>query len=278
MHAIRRFRSPVSFGLWGLLLLQAPLSLQAADAASLTIEQKEEFLRTARIVADKPAKKGVTDTRRVTLTDGTVTHDANAQRIDEHKDVFEGEDGTKELNFKDTYKFNIAAWKLARLLGIDDMMPPYVERKYMGQPASFSWYVDNDMMDEQERLSKKLMAPDPEKWNQEMYVVRVFDQLIFNIDRNMGNLRIDKDWHIWMIDHTRSFRILPTLRTPKNLVQCDRNLLARLKALDEATLQRELTPYLNKQEIKAVLARRDLIVKFFDRKGDSVLFDRPKRS
>jgi hypothetical protein len=75
-------------------------------------------------VVDKPAKKGVTDTRRVTLTDGKVTHDANVQRIDEHKDVFEGQDGTKEFNFKDSYKFNVAAWKLARLLGLDDIMPP----------------------------------------------------------------------------------------------------------------------------------------------------------
>jgi hypothetical protein len=47
------------------------------------------------------------------------------------------------------------------------------------------------MMDEEERI-KNLNAPDLDAWNQEMYVVRVFDQLIFNIDRNLGNLRIDK--------------------------------------------------------------------------------------
>src|SRR5215472_16625063 len=96
---------------WTAVLPCVPLC--ADDATSLTVEQKEEFLSTARIVADKPAKKGVTDTRRVTLTDGKVTHDANVQRIDEHKDVFEGQDGSKEFNFKDTYKFDIAAWKLA---------------------------------------------------------------------------------------------------------------------------------------------------------------------
>ena len=277
MHNSRP-RRPAGLCLVAALLLPAPWALQAADAAGLTIEQKEDFLRNARIIADKPAKRGVTDTRRVTLTDGTITHDANVQRIDEHKDVFEGEDGTKELNFKDTYKFNLAAWKLARLLGLDDMMPPYVERKYMGQSASFSWYVDNDVMDEAERIKKNLATPDPDRWNQEMYVVRVFDQLIFNIDRNTGNLRIDKDWHIWMIDHSRSFRILHSLRNAKNLVECDRTLLARLKALDEPALERGLAPYLNKLEIKAVLARRDLIVQFFESKGESVLYDRPKRS
>src|SRR5215472_4322895 len=250
-------------GAWIAVLSYATPALRAEDA-SLTVEQKEEFLRTARIVADKPAKKGVTDTRRVTLTDGVVTHDANVQRIDEHKDVFEGQDGSKEFNFKDTYRFDIAAWKLAKLLGLADMMPPYVERRYMGEAASFSWYVDNDMMDEEERIKKNLKSPDLDAWNQEMYAVRVFDQLIFNIDRNLGNLRIDKSWHIWVIDHTRSFRLMHNLRNSKNLVQCDRNLLARMKALDQATLERELMPYVNREEIKAVLARRDLIVKFFE--------------
>ena len=262
---------------WIAFLSYAPAALRAEDA-NLTAEQKEEFLRAARIVADKPAKKGVTDTRRVTLTDGVVTHDANVQRIDEHKDVFEGQDGSKEFNFKDTYRFNIAAWKLAKLLGLADMMPPYVERRYMGDASSFSWYVDNDMMDEEERIKKNLKSPDLDAWNREMYAVRVFDQLIFNIDRNLGNLRIDKSWHIWVIDHTRSFRLMHNLRNSKNLVQCDRNLLARMKALDQATLERELMPYVNREEIKAVLARRDLIVKFFEAKGESALYDRPMRS
>jgi len=167
--------------------------------------------------------------------------------------------------------------QLAKLLGLGDMMPPYVERRYMGESASFSWYVDNDMMDEDERIKKNLKSPDLDAWNQEMYVVRVFDQLIFNIDRNLGNLRIDKDWHIWMIDHTRSFRLMHSLRNSKNLVQCDRNLLLRLRALDQATLEGTLMPYVNREEIKAVLARRDLIVKFFEGKGESTLYNRPKR-
>src|SRR5690242_17825607 len=98
MHTVRGRRLSVILGLWVVLL---PGALHSADASGLTIDQKEEFLRTAKIISDKPAKKGVTDTRRVTLTDGTTTHDANVQSVDEHKNVFEGDDGTKELNFKD---------------------------------------------------------------------------------------------------------------------------------------------------------------------------------
>ena len=260
------------------LLIGARIPVHAQDAVSvLTREQKEEFLRTAKIVSEKSARKGITDTQRVTLTDGKLTHDASVQRLDEHKDVFQAADGSSEFNFKDSYKFNVAAWKLARLLGIDDMMPPYVERKFKGNAASYSWWIDDVLMDEEERTKKGMSSPNQEAWNHEMYVVRVFDQLIFNTDRNLGNLVIDKQWHIWMIDHTRSFRTRRDLRNAKNLVQCDRSLLARMKALDEPTLKRELSPYVNGEEIKGLLARRDAIVKFFEGKGEGALFDRPSR-
>ena len=259
---------------WGTLQVPA----QDTPSPSLTIEQKEEFLRTARITAEKSVNKGITDTQRVTLSDGKVTHDASVQHINVYKNVFQARDGTAEYNFKDTYKFNVAAWKLACLLGIDDMMPPYVERKFKGYGASFSWWIEDVMMDEEDRHKKNVQVPDPDPWNQEMYVVRVFDQLIFNTDRNLTNLLIDKNWHIWMIDHSRAFRTRHDLQNVKNLVQCDRNLLAKMKALDEPTLKKELSPFVDSQEIKALLARRDLIVKFFESQGEGVLYDRQKRS
>jgi hypothetical protein len=50
-----------------------------------------------------------------------------------------------------------------------------------------------------------------------------------------------------------------------------------MKTLDEATLLKELKPYVLKDEIKGLLARRDLIVAFFEAKGEGGLFDRPSR-
>jgi hypothetical protein len=248
------------------------------NGASLTLDQKEEFLRKAKIGKVQGAKKGVTNTSRATLSDGTVTHDASIQKINESKPVYQASDGSSEVNFKDSYRYNIAAWKLARVLGIDDMLAPSVERKYNGDSAAFTWWIDDVIMDEVQRKAKKMQAPDPDHWNSEMYVVRVFDQLIYNTDRNLTNLLIDKDWRIWMIDHTRAFRLQHTLKDVRDLVQCDRKLLAKLKELDEPTLQKQLMPYANKEEIKGLLARRDLIVKFFAEKGDSVLYDRPPRT
>jgi hypothetical protein len=259
-------------------LALGPLYLHAADAGSaLTLEQKEQFLRTAKVVKTHSVSTGITSTVRVTLSDGTVTHDASVQRIDESKPFFKPDNGPGEYNFKDTYQFNIAAWKLARLLGIENMMPPYVDRRYEGKPASFSWWVDDVLMDENERTKKKAAAPDQAAFGQEWDVVRVFDQLICNKDRNGGNVLYDRQWHVWMIDHTRSFRMQKDLDNPAKLMRCDRNLLAKMKALDEATFLKELASHVSRDEIRGLLARRDIIVKFFETKGDSALFDRPAR-
>jgi transcriptional regulator of heat shock response len=111
-----------------------------------------------------------------------------------------------------------------------------------------------------------------------MLIVRVFDQLIYNMDRNLGNIVIDKDWKIWMIDHTRAFRMWKQIKDKKDLEKCDRQLLARLRQLDLQELHRRLDPHLNKAQVDALKARADLIVKFFDdavkKRGESkVLYD-----
>src|SRR6267142_4041882 len=110
----------------------------AADESTLTKEQIKQFLLTAKVVSSREAKKGVTHTLRLTLSDGTVTHDASFQAIDEHKSTKELAKGT-EINFVDSYKYNIAAYGLAELLGMDDMLPVYVERKVGGNTGSLSW-------------------------------------------------------------------------------------------------------------------------------------------
>ena len=247
-----------------------------AAAPQLTGQEMETFLRTAKIIKMRSASKGVTNSQRATLSNGKFTHDAHVQFINETKAEFKSDRGT-ELNFKDTYKFNIAAYKLDQILGLN-MIPVSVERKVQGQTAAVTWWVDDIMMDEEQRSKKHMSAPDPDNWNKQMFMVRVFDQLIFNTDRNLGNLLIRNGWKLEMIDHTRAFRIQKVLRNPENLSRCDRSLLTHLKHLDEGTLRQELEPWLTRTEIRALLARRDRIVQFFDErvkeKGETaVLYD-----
>jgi hypothetical protein len=248
----------------------------AFGQSKLTLEEKERFLETARILKTKTISEGITGSIRASMSDGVITHDAHIQKIDERKAIFQSATGT-EMNFRDSYVFNIAAYRLARLLGVD-MVPPSVQRKVHGQMCSVTWWVDDYLMTEKQRYFKKLSAPNPDRWNCQIYIVRVFDQLIYNTDRNLGNLVIDKNWNLWMIDHTRAFRLHKQLKSPEGLVRCDRKLMQSLRSLDRETVRQELRTVLTNLEIDAILARRDLIVKHFDGKtsaagGGEVLYD-----
>jgi hypothetical protein len=242
----------------------------------LSRAEMEEFLMNAQVVARKNLSMGITNSQRATLDDGRLKHDAHIQTVDIQKASFQTATRT-ELNFRDSYKFNMAAYELDKLLELN-MVPVSVERKVAGNLAAVTWWVDDTLMTELDRHKKKMEPPDLKTWNPQMFVCRVFDQLIYNTDRNLGNLVITKDWKIWMIDHTRAFRTMKDLPATANLVQCDRKLLAKLRGLNKDVLTKGLHHYLNSSEIDGLLARRDKIVNFFDgqiaKKGEAaVLFD-----
>ena len=262
--------------LWVVILLfffaPAAPAQTAATPNTLTLDQQEEFLNTARIIKEGPAKKGITNTVRATLSDGNITHDASIQTINERKTRFDGPMGPV-YNFRDTYKFNIAASRLAGLLGLSSMVPLSIERRYKGNTASYTWWVDDVLGDEGARLSKKITPPDSESYARQEQIKRVFDQLIYNWDRNQGNTLFDKNWRLWMIDHTRAFSLYKTLLDEKILEYCDRQLLAKLKQLDQKTLTVELGKWLEKGEIQGLLGRRDRIVARFEKLGPKSLYD-----
>jgi hypothetical protein len=89
--------------------------------------------------------------------------------------------------------------------------------------------------------------------------------LIYDTDPNLTNLLVTKDWQLWIIDFTRAFRLHKDLRDPQDLVQCDRKLLAKIRALDKDTLNQKLSHYLRTSEIGAMVARAAKITEFFDK-------------
>jgi hypothetical protein len=245
-----------------LLVLICPRLGRAADEPTLTKEQIKTFLLKAKVVASKQSSKGVTAPWRLTLSDGTLTHDASFQAIDEHKTNVTMASGRTEMNFVDSYKYNIAAYELAEMLGMDDVIPVYVERSWQGNPGSISWWLPVKM-DEEDRKKQKIDPPDPDAWNNQMYKIRVFDQLVYDDDPNLTNVLIGPDFKIYRVDFSRAFRLYKNLRDPKNLVRCDRQLLEKLKALDANQVSERTKHYLSKDEVKAVMARRDKIIAQF---------------
>ena len=233
-------------------------------AASLSDTEQEQFLLHGDVLRTRSVSTGVTGTKRVTLGDGKLTHDASFQTVDIHQTSFQTASGT-ELNFRDSYKYNIAAYRLDRLLELN-MVPVSVPRKVGGETGAMTWWVDNVQMMEKDRFQKKIPVPDSDAWNDQMYQVRVFNELVYNTDPNLGNLLITKDWKLRMIDFSRAFRLQKDLREPKNLERCrlDRRVYNGLRGLNRQLLDEKLGDVLRDMEIAGVLARRDRILKYFD--------------
>jgi len=243
--------------------LQAQAPANPSSEANLTEEQMKEFLLRARVTASRRASVGITIPWRLTLSDGTLTHDALFQSVNERKPSLQLADGRTEFNFVDSYRYNIAAYELSKLLGISDVIPVTVERNWNQQTGALSWWV-TVKMDEQTRRQQKLDPPNPDAWNKQMYNTRVFNQLVYDTDANLTNYLITEDWKIWRVDFSRAFRLSRNLQSAKDLPMCGRELLAKLRALNRDEVLARTRPHLTNAELTALMARRDKLVTHFE--------------
>jgi len=241
------------------------LALNAADVPVLSDAEQEKFLRTAKIVSSADIGRGVTKPIKAELSDGKLKHSASIQRVNKELSDFFGADGTR-VPMIDAWRFNIAVYKIDRLLNLN-VVPVAVSRPFEGRPGGFSWWVDNILMDEADRLKNDVKPPDEEAFKRQMETLRVFDELIINIDRNYANILITKDWKINLIDHSRTMTAYPKIRNEANLTRCSRKLLAAMKSLKEEEVAAATGTFLKPAEVKALIARRDRIVEFFEKKA-----------
>jgi hypothetical protein len=244
--------------LWLAADLTPPVRAGAAADGPATVEEIEAFMRKARVVRSRGLNTGVTRPVRLTLTDGATTHDAVFQGIDEKRNVFVPTRGRAEMNFVDSWRYNVAAWRISRLLGLDGMMPVTIEYTYRGRRGALSWWLES-IMDERERREKDIKPPNPLAWNQDIYRMRIFTALVHDTDRNLGNMLISPDWRMLMVDFTRAFRLHAEINSAE-IHQCDRRLFERLEALAPAAVRDAVGDYLTPSEVSAVMKRRDMLV------------------
>jgi hypothetical protein len=239
------------------LVLVRVIQAQEPVRTAMTRVEQERFLQQARVVTDPATGK---PPGRVTLDDGTRTHDAAFLA------------GTDSQRY---YRFNLAAYELDTLLGLG-LVAPSVERTINGRSGSLTWWLDEVLMSEQARRRRAISPPDAAKWDDEFQAVRVFDELVANAYRNMSpafytstlwdNLLITNSWSIRLIDHTRTFQTTRSLDHVESLNRCDRQLLAKLRALNQGALAAVLSQYLTPEQLDALDARRVLLVKHFDQR------------
>jgi len=241
-------------------LLAIPAAAEEPAGLSLKGQEAEAFLKTARVVLKEPLGTGITHPERVTLVDGDRRLRAIWKTVNEHKAGMQKlENGGSEFDFRDSYRAEVAAYELDKLLGLD-LVPPTVERRIDGRVGSLQLWVEKAMT-EFERKQKGLEPPDLELWNQQMHKVRLLHQLTYNTDhQNIRNVLLAPSFRVYAVDNSRAFHVQTDLLQPGDLVRFSRAVVARLAALDKASLKEHLGPWLGGMQIDGLLARRNKIL------------------
>jgi hypothetical protein len=201
----------------------------------------ERYMREAKIVRIESVPIGTSKPMRAYFAPGGPVESA----------AWKTQPPGTHRGFPDNYKAEVAAYELDKLLDLR-MVPPSVETRVNGTlGALIYWLSPARMWDDVEHEPK----PDREAWNDQVIRMKMFDNLICNRDRNVGNLLVDASWTFYLIDHNRAF--ITSRDLPVRMSRICRELWDRMVALDEPTLRRALDPYLTPKEIRAILERRD---------------------
>ena len=240
-------------------------------------EAIEAFLLAAEVVEEEDIPIGVTKPKRLTLEHAGERARASWKTYEMVAPRVLYPDGRSEINFRDSYRHELAAYELDQMLGLD-LVPPTVFRKIGKKKGALRIWVE-DSMTEAERLRSRIEVPDPEAWIRQMSTVRLFYALIYNSDyKNVSNLVVDADFRISTIDLSRGFGVKKELLGELRLSRVARPVLERLVVLDKDSIEGRLGRWLTKLQVRTLLKRRDLLLARFEAlietKGeDAVVFD-----
>jgi hypothetical protein len=247
----------------------AQLSVASDAEVEQCLTEGEVGKRAGKIV-------GVTKPEHLKIDCAIDLDSAVFKYLDEHRrGVTRLGGGATEMNFSDSYKYERAAYLLDRELGLN-MVPVAVLRNIKGDEGALVAWIPN--ADHEAKLGRPT-GPQMAALAQQKGLMRLFDALIYNVDRRQDNWMIDKEsWDLYLIDHSRAFRERKEL--PEGFadqrVRLSRSLYENLEALQEEQLTELLGDLISGAQLESLLARRDLILEKIeqdrDTYGDTVVF------
>jgi hypothetical protein len=231
--------------------------------------EMETFLRTADIIHSEPAGEGVTHPMRLILKKGDVQVTAFWKNP---RGMMNG--------YLEGWQYEIAAYRLDKLIGLN-MIPVVVEREFQGKEGALSLYAENKCSLLQVMEEKIPVPPEAGDRIEKMkWLTRAWDSLVGNDDRTQQNILYTEDWRTILFDHSRAFRSTEEF-TQRLMYGADgikrandghaflfrrlpRWFYERIKTLTFDSIRSAVGENLTEQEIRSVLARRDLLVKEID--------------
>ena len=219
-----------------------------------------DFLRSAKITLIEDLDVGVTKPKRVTLEANGVKMRAIFKALDTDPKL-ERSRWNRVADKADRFIYDQAAYELDRILGLD-MVPVAVSRRINNETGMLQYWVEG-AINEKERREKNLDYNGYCSSNSQYALMNAFDTLIHNDDRNLSNvLFTQRDWALWLIDHTRAFRSTRKMPEYLNKAYFDlspqlREALLRIDANSLAPLKQ----YLHKRQLQGIEARAKILLK-----------------
>jgi hypothetical protein len=256
------FRPAIVLAFFVVPLLVLPGWAQFTPAEVAERPRWEAFLKEAKIVAERQLsfEEGVTQPWQLTLRQGDVVAGA----------LWKNPSGVRG-GYWEGWKYEIAAYLLDKLLGVS-MVPPTVEKTFAGYAGSCQLWIEGTSLYRDRAAEGQDRAPfQTDGWRKAGYIAQLFDNLIGNEDRHMGNVLVTSDIRAILIDHSRTFRTTKSFVksipfSEKNVPaeelmrRLPRTLVRKTFALSEKAVRDVVGDLLTDEEIGAVMARKKLLV------------------
>jgi len=228
-----------------------------------------EFLRTARVVSETPIGIGINESKKLRLEKDGLAINAIFREVELDRRRAKSGERVHQI-FRDSYRYECAAYELSRLLGLNNV-PPAASRTIRRRRGSVQIWLAPTL----DETADGFRAPSASAWARQLWSMYVFDNLIYNIDRTAGNVLVDSRYKLWLIDHTRAFQIEGELLDDR-VTRVDRRLWKALVSLSDEEIRAAVKPHLRSREIRSLLERRTRLVEHIrnlvHERGENVVF------
>ena len=227
----------------------------------LTLAEVADILQHGEISKVESLNTGITEPYRLTFNDPRAKVRAAFKYIDTDPGMQRRRSKDGAEKYADRYHYDIAAYRLSDMLGFR-LVPMAFKRTVNNIPGAVKFWVED---------SYNLYTAEQKGWKYEghcsfeaqMNLMRVFDLLIYNKDPNPTNILVEQvqGQLIW-IDHSRAFsthRKLPEDIDTSN-IELTPSVRAALQSLEADALRKVMHGLLNRDQVRALLRRRDKIL------------------